>query len=290
MIPVKFGYASPATLEEAVALLARHTNAAVLAGGQSLIPAMTVRRVAPGLLVDLRQIPGLRGISTADRGGLRIGGATTLDEIAASTRCRSGWTALAEAAEAAGDAQVRNRGTIGGALADGHPAGDMIAAAIALDAAVNVTGTAGARAIAAADFATGAYRTSLQPGEIVTSVDLPAPAARSGSAYVKLRHPGSGYAICGVAAAVTVQADGTIGASRIAVTGAADHPTRLPSVERAVLGQAPPKASAAVAKAIAGAGLSWTSDLAASADYRAHLASVLTERAVAAARQRGGPA
>jgi len=290
IIPVKFDYASPATLDEAIAILADHANAAVLAGGQSLIPAMTVRRVAPSMLVDLRRIEGLRGQSTTEGGTLRIGAATTLDEVAASAQIRSRWTALAEAAEAAGDAQVRNRGTVGGALADGHPAGDVIAAAIALDAVVHVTGRQGTRSIPAADFATGPFATALQPGEIVTSVDVPPQAARSGSAYVKLRHPGSGYAICGVAATVTISADGTTGASRVGITGAADHPVRLPSVEQAIHGKSLAAAAMAAAEAVPAAGLTFGSDLAASAEYRAHLARVLTERAVALAAQRGGTA
>jgi aerobic carbon-monoxide dehydrogenase medium subunit len=291
VIPVKFTYRLPATIEEASALLAGHAHAAVLAGGQSLIPSMTVRRTAPSMLVDIRKIGGLRGISKLPRkGGLRIGAATTLDEISGSPVVAATHEALAEAAGSVGDPQVRHRGTIGGALADGHPSGDLIAAAIALDATVNVSGPKGTRAIAAADLVTGPYATSLARGEIITSVDLPAAAARSGSAYLKIRHPGSGYAVCAVAAALTVGADGTVGSVRIAVTGAADAPVRLGAVEKAGVGKTVADAAAAAGKATTKAGLTYRSDLAASAEYRAHLASVLTERAVALAGERAGSA
>jgi aerobic carbon-monoxide dehydrogenase medium subunit len=291
VIPVKFTYRSPATIEEATALLVGHAKAAVLAGGQSLIPSMTVRRTAPSMLVDIRKIGGLRGISKLPRkGGLRIGAATTLDEISGSPVVAATHEALAEAAGSVGDPQVRHRGTIGGALADGHPSGDLIAAAIALDATVNVSGPKGTRAIAAADLVTGPYATSLARGEIITSVDLPAAAARSGSAYLKIRHPGSGYAVCAVAAALTVGADGTVGSVRIAVTGAADAPVRLGAVEKAGVGKTVADAAAAAGKATTKAGLTYRSDLAASAEYRAHLASVLTERAVALAGERAGSA
>lgn len=291
IIPVKFEYAAPTTLDEAVRLLAGNASALVLAGGQSLIPAMTVRRVAPALVVDVRQIDGLRGIANLEVGaGLRIGAATSLAEIAANEAIRDRYTALAEAAEAAGDAQVRNRGTIGGSLADGHPAGDLIAAAIVLDATVNLVGPKGTRKVAAADLVTGPYATDLKPGEIITAVELPAPAHGSGSSYVKQRHPGSGYAICGVAAALTVGKGGEVGAVRVAVTGAAEHPRRLDGAEDAATGKSLAEASAAAEAAVAHSRLKFVADLAASAEYRKHLAGVLAGRAIILAGQRGGGA
>lgn len=261
----------------------------MLAGGQSLIPAMTLRHQAPAMLVDIGRIDDLRGTSSLPDGGLRIGAATTLDEIASSSQVRSRFTALAEAAESAGDPAVRNRGTIGGGLAAGHPAGDLIAAVLCLGGAINATGRRGGRAIAAEAFATGPYATALKAGEIITSVDLPAPQRGTGSAYVKLGHPGSGYAICAVAAAVTVGTDGTVAGGRIAVTGAADRPQRLSTAERALDGDAA-EAAARARQAADEAGLDFRSDLAASADYRAHLTQVLTERAIALAAERGGSA
>lgn len=290
IIPVKFEYMTPATLDEAIGLLADHAGAAVVAGGQSLVPAMTVRRTAPSMLVDVRRIKRLRGISAAGASGdLHVGAATTLAEIADDARIRSAFTALAEAAEAAGDPQVRNRGTIGGSLADGHPAGDIIAAAIALDAVITLTGPSGAREVAAADFVTGPYETVRKAGEIVTGIAFPASPHDGASAYVKQRHPGSGYAICGVAAAVTVHG-GTIQSVRIAVTGATGHPARLEGAEEAAAGTAVDQAVAAVEAAVVHSRLHFTTDLAASAAYRKHLAGVLAGRAVTIATQRSGAA
>jgi aerobic carbon-monoxide dehydrogenase medium subunit len=281
---------TPATLEEAVGLLTDHAGAAVIAGGQSLVPAMTVRRTAPSMLVDVRRIKALRGISVAGGSSdLHVGAATTLAEIADDARIRSGFVALAEAAEAAGDPQVRNRGTIGGSLADGHPAGDVIAAAIALDAVITLAGPTGAREVHAADFVTGPYETVRRAGEIVTGIAFPAAPKGSGSAYVKLRHPGSGYAICGVAAAVTVDG-GTIATVRIAMTGATGHPARLEGAEEAAAGTAVGGAAAAIEAAVIHSRLHFTTDLAASAAYRKHLTGVLAGRAVATAGQRGGAA
>ena len=290
IIPVKFEYVTPATLEEAIGLLTDHAGASVVAGGQSLVPAMTVRRTAPSMLVDVRRIKGLRGISAAGTSGdLHVGAATTLAEIADDARIRSGFATLAEAAEASGDPQVRNRGTIGGSLADGHPAGDIIAAAIALDAVITLTGPSGAREVPAADFVTGPYETVRRAGEIVTGIAFPAPSGDRSSAYVKQRHPGSGYAICGVAAALIVHG-GKIQSARVAITGATGHPTRLEGAEEAATGTAVGQAAAAVEAAVVRSRLHFTTDLGASAAYRKHLAGVLAGRAVAIATQRGGAA
>jgi carbon-monoxide dehydrogenase medium subunit len=290
IIPVKFDYAAPETLEEAVGILAGNADASVIAGGQSLIPALTVRRTAPSVVVDISQIASLHGISSADDpAGLRIGATTTLAEIAADPAIRTGHTALAEAAESVGDPQVRHRATIGGSLGAGHPAGDVIAAAIALRAVIVLAGPDGTRRVAAEAFVTGPYATAIRAGEIITSVEIPAAAPGSGSAYVKQRHPGSGYAICGVAAAVTVGAGG-IEAVRLAVSGAAEHPRRLEGAEDAASGKSIADAAAAASEAVAHAHLKGVSDVAATAAYRKHLAGVLAGRAIDLAGQRAGGA
>ena len=252
---------------------------------------MSVRRVAPTTLVDIGGIAALRGIASGGAGGgVRIGATTTLSDIAADTSIRTRWTALAEAAEAAGDAQVRNRGTVGGSLADAHPAGDILAAAIALDGAVNISGPDGTRQIDAAEFVTGPYTTVLGRGEIITSLDLPAGAAGRGSAYVKQRHPGSGYAICGIAASLTLGSGGRAEAVRIAVTGATEHPGRLHGAEEAASGEPVDAAAGAAEAAVWRSRARFVSDLAASAAYRKHLAGVLTGRAIRLAGERGGVA
>lgn len=291
IIPVKFDYAAPATLEEAVVILAGNPDASVIAGGQSLIPALTVRRTAPSVLVDISQIASLHGISSAgDPAVLRIGATTTLAEIAADASIRSKHTALAEAAGSVGDPQVRHRATVGGSLGAGHPAGDVIAAAIALRAAIVLVGPAGTRRVAAEDFVTGPYATAAGAGEIITSVEIPAGASGGGSAYVKQRHPGSDYAICGVAAAVTLGSGGSVEAVRLAVSGAAEHPRRLEGAEEAAAGKSLADAVAAAGAAVAQAHLKGASDVAATAAYRKHLAGVLAGRAITSAGQRAGGA
>ena len=280
MIPVAFDYVTPATLDEAIALLAFNLDARVIAGGQSLIPAMSTRRLAPSMLVDLRRIAGLRGITALDGSGVRVGAATTLDELGTSMELRSRASALADAAVAAGDTQVRHLGTLGGALADGHPAGDLIAAVSVLDAVVTLVGPDGERSMPAAQLVTGPYQTCIGRGEILISVHVPAPAGRSGSSYVKVRHPGSGYAICGAAAAAILGADGGVLSVRVALTGVADHSAIVEGIRTG--GGAETMAQAAAA-AVGAAGLAFVSDLAASGEYRAHLAGVLAGRAVDAA-------
>lgn len=285
MIPATFDYTSPRTLDEAVGLLAGRADARVIAGGQSLIPAMTVGRLAPALLVDVRAIDDLRGIATADAGGLRIGAATTLDELATSADVRTRAGALADAAAAAGDPQVRNRGTLGGALAEGHPAGDLIAAAIALAATITLVGPDGSRSVPADAFVSGPFATTAGADEILTSLAVPAPAAGSGSAYLKQPHPGSGYALCGAAASVTLR-DHEVTAVHLALTGATDHPAVIDVPMADGAGRSPESAARAAGAAIDAAGLTFVSDLAASAEYRAQLARVLAGRVVNAAAQR----
>src|SRR5262245_19892267 len=154
---------------------------------------MSTRRVAPTAVLDIGAIASLREIAGLDGGGdLRIGAMATLADVADSAAIRRRWPALAEAAEAAGDAQVRNRGTIGGSLGDAHPAGDVLAAAITLRAEIEIAGPGGTREVSAASFATGAHESALAPNELITALLVPAEGG-AGSAYVKQRHPGSGY-------------------------------------------------------------------------------------------------
>jgi len=276
MIPVQFDYVAPTELGQAVAVLQGNPNAAPLAGGVSLIPAMTTRRSAPALLVDLGMIADLRGIS-ASGDGLRVGATTTYAEIAASADVRQKYAALAEAVGSTADPQARNRGTIGGALAFADPADDVTAAALALDATVQVIGPQGRRSLSIADFVVGPYRTALMAGEIITAVVFPANDLVS--TYVKFSNPGSGYAICGVAAALGRSGDGRVSVCRVAVTGAADRPVRLSRVEDALRGKALTAGTVAeAAKLAADPGLTFRSDLAATAEYRAHLTGVLVKR------------
>lgn len=280
MIPAAFDYASPATLSEAMALLADDSDAKLLAGGHSLLPAMKLRLAAPTKLVDLRKVSELRGIS-ARGDGVRIGAMTTYAEINASEALK-GYAALTDATSIIGDTQVRNRGTIGGALAHADPAADLPAVMLALGATVNAIGSGGERAIAIDDFFAGMLTTSLEEGEIITSIDLPGLAAGSGTAYVKFANPASGYAMVGVAASVTLSG-GSVSAARVGLTGAGPSAVRLESVEKGIIGSDGSEASVAGAVANAGAGLDILGDIHASEDYRRAMVAVYARRALAAA-------
>ena len=286
MIATPFDYRSATSLEEAVRLLGGSPDAKILAGGHSLLPLMKLGLAQPSLLIDIGRIAALRGVH--QDGGITIGALTTHQAIADDATCRDRLTALSEAAAAVGDVQVRGRGTIGGSLAHADPGGDEQACALAFDATLRAVGPKGDRAIAAGDFFTGALETALGRGEILVSIRFPVPPARTGSAYAKHAHPASGFAIVGVAAVVTVAKDGTIERAAIGVTGAADRPFRATAAERALAGTKGDAAAIAAAAAKAGEGAQLSSDLAASAEFRAQLLTVYArqalQRAVGAAR------
>jgi aerobic carbon-monoxide dehydrogenase medium subunit len=285
VIPAQLDYTAPTSLADAVSQLAGATNARVLAGGQGLVPDLTTRRMTAGLLVDLRNVPDLGSITATDGGGVRAGAMVTLDDLAASDAVRGAKTALSDALRSFGDPQVRNRATVGGALAHAHHGVDLPAVAVAMNASVTVFGAGGERTVAA-DALYGPSG-ALGPADVITSADWPGAAPGSGSAYEKVRNPASSYAICGAAVTVTLAADGTIDSARIAMAGGANAATRLPKVEAALAGQPPTDATfARVAHQLSEEGLSFPSDLAAPAEYRAHLAEVLITRSLATAADR----
>lgn len=265
MRPAGFEYHRPESLDEAVSLLAQDGDARPIAGGHSLLPMMKLRLATPGTLVDLGRIPGLDRIER-DGDGVRIGALTTHDTVATSRDVNSTCPVLSEAAGGIGDQQVRNRGTIGGSVAHADPGADYPTVLTALGATITVTGPNGEREIAAGDFFTGIFETALEPGEIVTSVFVP---ATKGAAYVKHGHPASGYAVVGVAAVVED------GKGRLAIGGVTGTPVdaEVDSIE---------SASETVASALSGA----IGDTYASGEYRTHLATVLARRALTTAFER----
>ena len=280
MIPSTFDYARPGSLDEAFALLAKHgDDAKILAGGHSLIPMMKLRLAEPALLVDLAGIPDLSGI-TFDGSRFTIGAMTKHAAVAASDDLRKHAPVLWEAANAVGDPQVRNRGTFGGALANGDPACDYAAVAFALDATFTIGGKNGTRDESAAGFMTGMFETSLKPGEVLLRVSFE---AAPHSAYAKYHHPASHYAMVGAAVALRLEG-GKIGSARVGITGVGDHAYRASNVEKALAGISASDADA-VKAACAGAasGQDVRSDTQASATYRAAMADVFTARAVRAA-------
>ncbi len=283
MYPPKFDYYRANSVAEAVSLLSQHGDAKVLAGGHSLIPIMNLRLADPGTLIDIGRVKELKGISQQG-GAVRIGALTTHALIAASADVP---TALSEAAGMIGDPQVRNRGTIGGNIAHADPASDLPTVLTALGASIHVTGPKGDRKIAATDFFTGLFVTTLEDGEIVTAIEVPKGSAGTGSAYAKLFNPASRYAMVGAAAVVTVSG-GKCTAAGVAVGGLVPSATRAKSVEAALVGQALDEATvAAAAEAVKNdLGGDIIGDIHASAEYRQAMAPVFVKRAIMAAAQR----
>jgi len=260
-----FEYQQPKTLADAGQALAS-TGGKALAGGQSLVAAMKLRLAQPGTLVDLRAIPELAGIRKEGE-TIVIGAMTRHADVANSAVVKGAIPALAALAEGIGDRQVRNMGTIGGSIANNDPAADWPAAIVALNASVQTN----KRKIAGGDFFKGMYETTLEADEIITAVSFPVPKK---AAYAKFPNPASRFALVGVF--VAQSADESV---RVAVTGAAPAVFRAAALETALAKNFTPDAAKAVK--IDANGLN--SDLHGSAEYRAHLVSVMAGRAVAAA-------
>ncbi|OLD61855.1 MAG: hypothetical protein AUI53_03955 [Acidobacteria bacterium 13_1_40CM_2_60_7] len=282
MIPQKFEYTAPKTLDEALLLLA--AGAKPLAGGMSLIPMMKLRLAAPEHLVDLGKLKDLNYIRETD-GTLHIGATTTHAEIESSPILRKKCPLLAETAAAIGDVQVRNMGTIGGSVAHADPAADYPAALQALEAKLALKGAKSDRIVAAADFFVDAFTTALQPNEIIREVIVPVEAAGTGTSYQKMFHPASGFAIVGIAARVRKKA-GNIALVRIGVTGLSNRPYRAAAAEKALEGKLGSATEIQNAAALVAKGVDANSDLHASAEYRRHLAVVHAARALMTALAR----
>jgi carbon-monoxide dehydrogenase medium subunit len=286
MIPAQFDYLAPATLDEAVQLLAqRGDEAKVLAGGHSLIPAMKLRLLVPQVLIDLGRIPGLSYIRE-EGDQIRIGAMTTHYEIESSARLREICPLLPETASQIGDVQVRNKGTIGGSLAHADPAADWPAAILALDAELVAVSASGERAIKASDFFVDMLTTALRSGEILREIRINKPQGRFGQAYLKQPQPASGFAVVGVAVSLALDQDGKCQSAGIGITGIASKAYRASAVENALAGNPLDEQTIAAAAASAADGVEANSDLYASADYRRHLARVYTRRAIQAAASR----
>jgi len=280
MIPVAFDYVRPSTVEDAVAALgAGGDEAKFLAGGQSLLPVLRLRLAAPALLVDLGGVGSLRG-ARFDSGALVIGAMTTHAEVASSALVRAEAPLVAAAAAHVGDRQVRHLGTLGGSLAHADPAGDLPAVAVALDADMVLAGPSGLRTVAARDFFTDIFTTALGPDEVLVEVRFPRTSGWT-ARYEKFHRTLQAWALVGVAAAVRKE-NGSIAEARVAFTNMGPTPVRASSVEAALVGAADLGAVKAAA-AHAGEGTSPPTDISGSAEYRRHLAGVLTARAVAAA-------
>lgn len=277
-----FDYYRPDTVAEAVGLLTSVEGARPIAGGHSLLPAMKLRVANPPALVDIGRIEGLDGIGR-NGDSITIGALAKHAAVAASDVVKADCPVLADAAAHIGDPQVRNRGTIGGSLAHADPAADYPTVMRALGATIHVTSGNGERAIPADDFFVDLFTTGLEAGELVTSVEVPVMAAGQSGAYVKHRHPASSYAVVGVAAVVTVE-DGNCTEAAIGIGGVTGKPERAASAEAALVGSEPSDDAIVEASGLVAETLSNPiGDHYASGEFRVHLASVLTKRALAEA-------
>jgi len=280
MQPANFDYHRANSVDEAESLCKTNTDASFLAGGHSLIPAMKLRLSEPGTLVDIAEIDELKGI---DRDGdiIRIGALTTHSEVKRSAAVNDACSVLSETAGMIGDPQVRNRGTIGGNIAHADPASDYPGILLALGATI-VTSS---RSITVDDFFTGLFETALDEGELIKEIQVPVLGDGSGAAYAKFFNPASRYAVVGVGAVVSMD-NGSCSSCRIGVTGAADHAFRASSAEDSLNGSDLGDDAIASAAAKIADGQEMLSDLAASADYRAHLCGVMLKRAISNAVSR----
>ncbi|MDQ7039963.1 MAG: xanthine dehydrogenase family protein subunit M [Rhodothermus sp.] len=286
MIPQTFEYKKARTVEEALALLRAHGDEAkLLAGGHSLIPLMKLRLSTPELLIDIGGIRELTEIREQD-GRIELGALVTHRMIEFSTLLKQKCPVLPEAAALIGDPQVRNKGTIGGSLAHADPAADYPAVMLALDAEIEATGPDGSRTIAAREFFQGLFTTALRPSEMLTRVRVPTMPPRSGAAYLKFPNPASRYAVVGVAAFVKLAPDDTCAEVRIGITGAAPAAFRATRAEEQLTGRPIDDRTLTAALEDLVDPDDLLSDLAATAEYRAHLCHVLTRRALRQAAER----
>jgi aerobic carbon-monoxide dehydrogenase medium subunit len=282
MIPAKFDYLRPGSLTDAVqALAGGGDDAKVIAGGQSLLPLLRLRLAYPELLVDIGGLDELRGV-TDDGNSLLIGAGTTHYQLVHDPLVAAHCGLLAEAAGTVADPAVRHRGTLGGSLAHADPAGDLPAVVLALDGTLIATGPAGQRQIAAADFFLDYLSTSLAPGEILTAIRVPKLGPDWGYRYEKFHRTAQAWAIVGVAA-LARRSNGQVAEARIGLTNMGPVPVRAVAAEAAAAGAVASSEALRAAAASADEGTQPPADLHGAADYRRHLARVLTGRALAAA-------
>ena len=282
MIPAKFDYVRPSSLASAVqALAGGGEDAKVIAGGQSLLPLLRLRLAYPELLVDIGGLGGLAGVRDAG-GELVIGAMTTHYSLIREPLIREHCGLIAETAATVADPAVRHRGTIGGSLAHADPAGDLPAVISALDATLVATGPGGDREITAADFFVDYLTTALDPAEILTAIRVPKLGPGWGFRYEKFQPTAQAWAIVGVAA-LARRENGHVAEARVGLTNMSTVPVRARAAEAAAAGAEASRQALAAAAVNADEGSDPPSDLRAAADYRRHLARVLTGRALAAA-------
>jgi aerobic carbon-monoxide dehydrogenase medium subunit len=279
MIPASFDYVRATSLAQAIGLLQKDPDGTKLvAGGHTLIPTLKLRLASPALLVDIGGIDELKGIEVGDR--IRIGALTTHAELLASEPLRKVLPIFHQTADLIADPQVRNRGTIGGSLANADPAADWPAVVVALKAELELAGPTGRRRVAAKDFFIDIMSTALKPEEVLVAIHIPRPGPGAQFRYRKIRHPASGYAVVGVAVALSLQ-DDIVSEAAIAITGATGRAFAADSASARLIGKSLSSENIAAAALLASERAECLSDHYAPADYRKHLVRTEVGRALA---------
>jgi aerobic carbon-monoxide dehydrogenase medium subunit len=279
MIPAPFDYVRATSLAHAIGLLQKDPDGTKLvAGGHTLIPTLKLRLASPALLIDIGDIDELKGIEITDR--IRIGALTTHAELLLSEPLREVLPIFHQTADLIADPQVRNRGTIGGSLANADPAADWPAVAVALKAELELSGPKGSRRLAAKDFFVDIMTTALEPEEVLVAVHIARPKPDAQFRYRKIRHPASGYAVVGVAVALCLQ-DGIVSEATIGVTGATGRAFAADAASARLIGHSLSNQNIENAALLASEQAECLSDQYASADYRKHLIKAEVARALA---------
>jgi carbon-monoxide dehydrogenase medium subunit len=288
--PPPFEYVAPRSLDEAVAALGEHGDEAkVMAGGQSLVPLLAFRLARPSVVVDVNRVAGLDG-ARLDGDTLELGALTRQRDVELLPGLRERCPMIVEAVEQIGHVAIRNRGTVGGSLAHADPAAEWTALALALDAELDVYGPGGTRTLPAREFLISYFTTALQPDEVLTRIRLRVPNGRTGSCFLELARRHGDFAIAGVGALVSLDADGSVGDARLALIGVGERAVRATAAEQVLRGSRPSEDVLADAAGAVDGEIEPNGDIHASAGYRRHVAAVLVRRALetAVARARGG--
>jgi aerobic carbon-monoxide dehydrogenase medium subunit len=286
--PVRFAYADPRSVDEALALLAEHGDEArLLAGGQSLVPLLNLRLVRPGVIIDLNRVAGLDGIAL-DGDLLRVGAMTRQRRVEKDAGVRARLPLLVEALGFVGHPPIRNRGTIGGSLAHADPAAELPALLVGLGGEVVARDRGGERVIDGAAFFRDLMTTALRPGEILTEVRLRLPSPAAGWAFLEVARRHGDFALAGVAVVVEPGPDRTVREARISLFGVGPTPVRASAAERELAGREPTAERLQRAAEVVSETLRPDADLHASAEYRRQVGGVLTRRALALAVTRWG--
>jgi len=289
MKPPRFDYLAPSTLPEALALLASHADTAkIIAGGQSLMPALNFRLAGPALLIDLNRITELQQIRIESDGAMTVGAMTRHRTFETDAAVARHWPLLSHAVRSIAHVQIRNRGTIGGSICHADPSAEWPALCLACDAAMVLHSVRGERVVAARDFATGLFGTVLEPGEILTGIRFPAPPARASWGFEEIARRRGDFAIVGAACLIMRDDAGRCSDARLVVFGAGDRPVLAASASAALLGRGLDAPAIAAAAAAARGEIPCRSDQQASAQYRSSLVETLSARVLRQAAAMNG--